>query len=204
MKRILVIFIAMISMMIIVPSVSYAQDKATLKEIKKKLKEFKKEGWKIYGSTSTLETALTNHKKKTNGGGYYEVQGAASVTDSKHKNVLHQAAQANACASYAGECRKVIGQTVSEMALASEEAAEFERFAATYQTKVEKEIKGELRESFAIIKEVSANQLDMQVFYTVKDNAALKSLENAAKESEVVRKYIKQISVSLEEHFKSK
>lgn len=204
MKKFLVIFISMISMMIMVPSVSYAQfDKATTKEIKKKLKEFNKEGWKIFGSTRTLEGALNDHFKKRSEGGY-EVFGTASVTDSKHKNVLHQAALANACATYAGDSRKVIGQTISQMALATEEKDEFEHFAATYQTKVEKDIKGELRESFAMIKEVSKDQIDMQIYCIAKGNAAVKVFEDAMKESEIAKKYKDEIIKSLKEAFDSK
>ena len=195
MKKNLIILISMISFMIIAPTFSNAQnelDKAALKEIKKKIKEYKKESWKLFGSTRTIESALTDHYKKLSNG-CREIAGFASVSDSKHKNVLHQAAMANACATYAGESRKVIGQTVSEMALTTEETAEFEKFAATYQTKVEKDIKSEMRESFAIIKEVSSSQIDMQVFYIVKGNAAIKAFEEIMKNSKVAQKYAPQI-----------
>lgn len=203
MKKNLIILISIISVMIIAPTILNAQgelSKVALKEIKKKNKEYKKEGWKLFGSTRTIEGVLTDHYRKLSNGGR-EISGYASVSDSKHKNVLHQAAMANACATYAGESRKVIGQTVSEMALTTEEEAEFEKFAATYQTKVEKDIKGEMRESFAIIKEVSSSQLDMQVFYIVKGNAAIKAFEEIMKNSKVAQKYAPQILEDLRASF---
>jgi uncharacterized membrane-anchored protein YhcB (DUF1043 family) len=209
MKKILVIFISLISMMIMVPTNSYAQSKALDKELnkeyKKKLKEYKKEGWKLFGSSRTLEVVLLSHYEKLNslGAAAYEVSGTGSVTDSKHKNLLHQQAQMNAYTKYAGEFRQIVGRAIVDMGLADEEKSEFEHFYAAYESKIEREIKGELRESYAIIKEVSDNQIDMQVFYVVDVNSRIRAFEQAAKESAVAQKYASQVSDFIKEGFKN-
>lgn len=213
MKKYFIILISMISMMIMLPSVTSAQNKALNKELnkeyKKKLKELKKEGWKLYGSTRTLEVSLLTHYQKLNdlGEDAYEISGFGSVTDPKHKNLLHQQAEMNASTKYASECKEIIGRAISDMALANSDpnnTAEFEHFMAAYESKMQREIKGELHESFALIKEVNKNQIDMQIFYVVDTNARIRAFENAAKESAAAQKYASQVSEFIKEGFKNK
>ena len=95
--------VIMIAMMLALccPSVSLAQNKALSKALKKeyktKMKEYKKEGWKIFGSSRSLDVALLTHYDKLNNGGddVYEVVGVASSF--KSKNVGKQTATNNAC-----------------------------------------------------------------------------------------------------------
>ena len=206
------IIIMLISMLLMVPAASNAQNKALKKALKKeykmKKKEFGKEGWKLFGSTRTLDVALLSHYEKLNslGENGSEVVGIASVTDSKHKNLLKQAAISNACNTYARNCGShVKGRTVNDMGLTDSEKSEFEHFYAAYESLVEKEIKGELRESFSVIKEVSSKQVDMQVFYIVDEDAATKAriraFENAKKESEIAQKYANKVSDFIKEGF---
>ena len=62
-------------------------EKAQKKEMKAKMKEYKKEGWKIFGSTRSLEVALLTHYDKLNtlGENGFEVSGIA--TNFKSKNI---------------------------------------------------------------------------------------------------------------------
>lgn len=206
------IFIFLISMMIMIPAVSNAQNKALNKALKKeykqKMKELKKEDWKLFGSTRTLEVALLSHydKLSTLGENGTEILGYASISDPKHKNLLKQNAIANACNTYARNTGShVRGRTVNDMGLTDSEKSEFEHFYAAYEALVEKEIRGELKESFALIKEVNKNQIDMQVFYIVDEDAATKAriraFENARKESEVAQKYADKVSEFIREGF---
>lgn len=206
------IIILLISMLLMVPAASNAQNsalnKALKKEYKEKKKEFKKEGWKLFGSTRTLDVALLTHYEKLNklGENGQEVVGIASVTDSKHKNLLKQTAMSNACNTYAKNCGSYVkGRCVNDMGLTDAEKSEFEHFYAAYESRVEKEIKGEMIESFSVIKEVSNKQIDMQLFYIVDEDAATKAriraFENAAKESEIAQKYASQVSDFIKEGF---
>lgn len=201
--------------MIVIPAVSNAQNnkamnKALKKEYKQKMKEFKKEGWKLFGSTRTLEVALLSHYDKLNdlGENGSEILGYATVSSPKHKNLLKQNAIANACNTYARNCGShVKGRTANDMGVTDAEASEFEHFYAAYETLVEKEIRGELIEFLTLIKEVNKNQVDMQVFFIVDEDAAtrarIRAFENAKKESEVAQKYAEKVSEFIREGFEN-
>ena len=175
-----------------------------------KMKEFKKEGWKLFGSTRTLEVALLSHYEKLNelGENGNEILGYASVSNPKHKNMLMQYAAANACNKYARDCGShVRGRVVNDMALTDDEKSEFEHFCAAFEALVDKEIKGELKPSFTMIKEVNSKQIDMEAFYIVDEDAAtrarIRAFENAKKESEIAQKYAEQVSKFIKEGFES-
>lgn len=209
------ISVILLSLLLIIPAVSNAQgkalDKALKKEYKAKMKELKKDGWKLFSSSRTLEVALLSHYTKLNelGDKGSEIVGVASVSSSRHKNLLKQIAIANACNTYARNGGShVKGRTANDMGVTDEEASEFDHFYAAYEALVEKEIKGELKESFSLIKEVSNNQIDLQVFYLVDEDAAtrarIRAFENAKKESEIVQKYAEKVSEFIKEGFENK
>lgn len=211
MKKVLVILLAVMTLM---PLTLSAQSKALNKALKKqyteKKKEFKKEGWKLFGSSRTLDVCLLTHYDKLNslGDEGEEVMGTATVSSARHKNLLKQAAMTNACNNYARNSGShVKGRVASDMGLTDEEKSEFEHFYAAYEGLVDKEIRGELKESFTVIKEVSKDQVDMWVFYIVDVNAATKAriraFENAAKESAVAQKYAEKVSEFIKEGFEN-
>lgn len=199
------------AIMVMMPVVTNAKSelqKQRQKEYKMKMKEFKKEGWKLFGSTRSLEVALLTHYEKLDklGEDGAEKMGYATVTDAKHKNLLKQTAISNACNAYARDCGShVKGRTVNDMGLTDQEKSEFDHFYAAYESLVEKEIRGEMRESFAVIKEVSGKQIDMQVFYIIDEAAAtrarIRAFENAKRESEIAQKYAEQVSNFIKEGF---
>lgn len=210
MKKIVIVLISLISMMFMMPTESNAQSnalsKALKKEYKVKLKEYKKEGWKLFGSSRSMEVALLSHYEKLDnlGENGYEVFGTAAITDSKHKNMLHQNAELNAFTKYVGQRREVVGRAISDMGLADEEKAEFEHFYAAYESKFQGEVKGELHESYALIKEVSKDLIEMQVFYIVDLDASTKAFEKAMNESEIAQKYAQKVSEFIKDGLKSK
>lgn len=210
MKRYFLILVSVISMMIIMPVGLNAQNKALSKALKKefkaKVKEYNKEGWKLFGSSRSLEVALLSHYEKLNnlGENAYEIFGTAAITDSKHKNMLHQNAELNAYAKYVGQRREIVGRAISDIGLADEEKAEFEHFYAAYESKFQGEVKGELRESYALIREVSKDHVELQVFYIVDLDASTKAFEKAMTESEAAQKYAQKVSEFIKESLKSK
>ena len=121
-------------------------EKALNKEKKEKMKEYKKEGWKLFASSRTLEVALLKHYDKLNtlGEDGREVVGVASKF--KSKNIGKQMATNNACTTYAQQAGSSLkGRVVSDMAGDGTEAAdEFDHFYGAYERLVEKEIKGEI------------------------------------------------------------
>lgn len=206
MKKILLL---MVTIALMLSQNIYAQNdllnKALQKEYKTKMKEFKKGGWEIFGSSRSLDYALLNHYDKLNKGGdnVYEIVGIASAF--KSKNIGRQIAMNNACVIYSSQAGSLIkGRVVSDMgADADNLTVEFDHFYAAYERAVEKEIRGEIKESFSIIRQNKDGSYEMQSFFIFDEDSALsarvKAFENAAKESvaaqkyaDIIRKYINE------------
>ena len=211
MKKIIMFLMAFCLMMPVVNAQnSKALSKAVKKEYKTKMKEFKKGGWKLYGSTRSLDVALLTHYEKLNKEGEetYEIMGACSQF--KSKNVGHQTCVNNAANLYAQQARsQVKGRIVSDIAgNANDVAAEFDHFYAAYESLVQKEINGELQESFSVIKENKDGTFEMQTFFVVSESAAtrarIRAYENALKESEAAQKYAQKVSDFVRKGFEPK
>ena len=201
--------ILLLAMALVVSIVSLAQNdvlnKALQKEYKTKMKEFKKGGWEIFGSSRSLDVALLNHYDKLNKGGddVYEIVGIASAF--KSKNIGRQIAMNNACVIYSSQAGSLIkGRVVSDMgADADNLTVEFDHFYAAYERAVEKEIRGEIKESFSVIRQNKDGSYEMQSFFIFDEDAALnarvRAFQNAAKESVAAQKYADIISKYINE-----
>lgn len=185
-----------------------ALEKALKKEYKTKMKQYKKEGWKLFASSRSLDVALLKHydKLETLGENGYEIVGICAKY--KSDNVGHQAAINNACNTYARNAGShVKGRIVSDMASNGDDTdVEFDKFYAAYESLVEKEIKGEMVESYAIYRELGNGEKTMQVYFIINEDAATKAriraFENALKESEAAQKYAEQVGEFIKEGFK--
>ena len=183
-------------------------EKQLKKEYKSKLKELKKQKWEIYGSSKTLEVALLTHYDKLAQAGEnaYEVVGTATKFNSK--NIGHQTAINNACNIYARQAGShVKGRVVSGMGANSDSIAnEFDHFYAAYQSIIEKEIKGEMQESFSIIRPYGDGSYEMQSFFIINEDAAskarIRAFELAAKESAAAQKYATKVADFIKEGFR--
>lgn len=201
--------ILLLAMALVVSIVSLAQNdvlnKALQKEYKTKMKEFKKGGWEIFGSSRSLDVALLNHYDKLNKGGdsVYEIVGIASAF--KSKNIGRQIAMNNACVIYSSQAGSLIkGRVVSDMgADADNLTVEFDHFYAAYERAVEKEIRGEIKESFSVIRQNKDGSYEMQSFFIFDEdgalNARMRAFENAAKESIAAQKFADIISKYINE-----
>ena len=211
MKKLVLFIVAALLCVVAVDAQSNtkALNKALKKEYKLKKKEFKKGKWELFASSRTLDVALLQHYEKLNalGENGYEVVGVASRF--KSKNVGHQQAVNNACLAYAQKAGSHLkGRIVSDMAgNADDTSAEFDHFYAAYERLVEKEIKGEMIESFSIIRciDKEGSEYEMQTFFVIDESTAIRarirSLENAAKESEAAQKYANKVSQFVREGF---
>lgn len=209
MKKIVLLIMAIC---LIAPNVD-AQNKRLERKLKQeyktKMKEYKNEGWKLFGSSHSLDVALLTHydKLKSLGEDGREVLGIASRF--KSKNVGKQMAINNACVTYAQQAGSYVkGRVVSDMAGDGVDAdAEFDNFYAAYERLVEKEIKGELSESYCIIHDNGDGTFEMQAYFIVSESAATKAriraLENAAKESAAAQRYAEKVSEFVREGFET-
>lgn len=207
MKRIILLLMAVCLIAPVVNAQNKTLEKARKKEYKTKMKEYKNENWKLFGSSRSVDVALLTHYDKLNslGDDGREVMGTASKF--KSKNVGHQMAINNACLTYAQQAGShVKGRIVSDMAGDGVEAdKEFDNFYAAYERLVEKEIKGEMQESYSIIRENGDGTYEMQTYFIVSENAAtqarIRALENAAKESAAAQKYAAKVADFVREGF---
>lgn len=185
-----------------------ALEKARKKEFKTKMKEYKKEGWKLFASSRSLDVALLTHYDKLNtmGEDAFEVTGIASKF--KSKNVGKQMAQNSACVSYASQAGShVKGRVLIDIfGDGVDPTGEFDRFYAAYERLVEKEIKGELMESYSVIRENGDGTYELQTFFIVSESAAskarMRAYENALKESEAAQRYGQKVAEFVREGFK--
>lgn len=182
-------------------------EKERKKEYKKKMAEFSRGGWKIFASTNSVEVALLEHYSELfeKGDAVYELVGIASKF--KSSNVGKQMALNSACITYAQSAKSYVqGRVTSDMAgdgVAADK--EFDNFYAAYERLVAAEIKGELKESFAIIRDLKDGTSEMQVYYIVDQDNAAKSRERAMaqalKETQMAQKHAEEISNFVREGF---
>lgn len=206
MRRIMMLLLACCLM---APAVAQNKllEKKLKKEYKTKMKEYEKEGWKLFGSSRSLDVALLTHYDKLTHLGEDGSEVVGIATNFVSKNVGKQQAMNNACITYAQTAgSQVKGRIVSDLYGNGVEAGEeIDKFYAAYERLVEKEIKGEMMESYSIIREISKGRYEMQVFYIVSESAATKAriraFENAARESAAAQKCAQQIAEFVKEGF---
>ncbi len=206
----LVLFLLAIVMM--VPSFeAEAQSKKLLKlqkkEYKEKMKEYRKGGWELFGSSRSLDVALLSHYEKLNALGEdgRELVGIAANFEAKATGV--QWAINDACIKYAQQAGSYVkGRTTADMGGdANRDEAEFNRFYAAYERLVEKEIKGEMSESYSVIRKMKDGKFEIQTYFIVSESAASKArvraMEDAARETEVAQIYANKVSDFVREGF---
>ena len=202
MKKI-IMFLMAAFMLSVVPATAQELSKSGKKALKAKVKEFNKEGWKIFGSTSTLDYALERHMIKMQSEDAIEVPGIASSF--KSKNVGKQMALNSAMTNYASMMDSEIkGKVVSDMQGDGEfSETEFEKFYAAFKRSVQTTIKDELKESFSVMRDKGNGTYEMQSFFIVNKTAAsqarVRALEQAGKESVAAQLYAKVVQKFIEE-----
>lgn len=183
-------------------------NKALQKEFKTKMKEYEKNGWKIFGSSRSLEVSLLSHYQKLNEDGITEAYG---TTTSTSKNVAKDKLLMSACVTYATKNGSQIkGRIIEDMGsiVSTEELEEFDHFYAAYENAIQAEIKGELRQSYSIYRPIKVNgkeAFEFETYYIVDEaeasKARIRAFQNAAKESAVAQKYAEKVSEFIQEAF---
>ena len=202
MKKI-IMFLMAAFMLSVVPATAQELSKSAKKSLKAKVKEFKKQGWQIFGSTNTLDYALERHMLKMESEDAIEVPGIASSF--KSKNVGKQMALNSAITNYASMMDSEIkGKIVSDMQGDGEfSETEFEKFYAAFKRSVQTTIKDELKESFSVMRDKGNGTYEMQSFFIVNKTAAsqarVRALEQAGKESVAAQLYAKVVQKFIEE-----
>lgn len=169
-------------------------EKAQKKEVKEKMKQYKKQGYDIMGSR-TMEVALTRHYAKLSELGDDGCEYHGISTRTKSKNVGEQMAINNATVKYAQKCGSTVkGRVVSDIfANGVDSEGEFEKFYAAYERLVEQKVKHALVPSYSVIKTNPDGTYEIQAFFIVDENKArparAAALEDAINESGLAGKY---------------
>ncbi len=202
MKKVLAILLAVL---FILPA-AYAADpakqlkKAKEKERKEVMKRLKKEQWSLLGSSRSLEVALLSHWTELDALGADGKEIVGISTRTKSKNIGQQMATNAACINYAQEAGSAVkGRALTDMAGSGVDTdKEFENFYAAYERLVEKEIRGEMKQSFSLIRTNADGTFEVQSFYIISEDAAskarIRAFEHATKESEAAQKHADKIS----------
>ena len=181
-----------IVLLCVMPQSGRAQNKQLEKELKKeykiKLKEYKKDGWKLDATSRSFEVVLLH---------YTQLVGTSSGC--MRTNVCRQAAYNNAIVTYANLASSYIkGRTTSDVATADSETGELDRFYGAYERALGTLInKGTLTESYSVYKDMNGAK-EYQIIFLVNEDKALdarkKALNAALEESKLKQEYAKQIS----------
>ena len=187
-----------------VSSMAFCQNKQLEKQrskmYKAKIKEYKKEGWKLDSSSKTIEVVLLEHYEKLKDENNQEIVGTTS--NCRSVNVCRQVAYKNAITTYASLAASYVkGRTASDVNLNSsdkDDTAEFDKFYAAYERVIGSEIKnGVLKESYSIKRKKGDINEYQIVFFVNEDKALLarkKAMQRALEESQLAQKYANEIS----------
>ena len=158
-----------------------AQSKALEKDVKKRVKELKKEGWTLQASASTLDYALLKYRM------YLEEDEAnrislTGIATAKNVKVGRESAIMNAITSYAARAKaNVVGKAKSiEGQNISTQVEDLDKFAAAYEAEVSARIGSLIRQHFSLVKENADGTKEFNVFLSLDETAAKKAREEAA------------------------
>ena len=181
-------------------------DKQLWKTAKKTAKEMTSEGWKVDGSMP-LENLLFNHYKKLVDVNNQELIGnVLGNTSVQTLNQGQQWAATMVCVSYAKQAGQTVrGRLASEVGAGVNGGPSADSFYEAYESKVEKEIQGELKRSFSVYKEKGKGGIDYKAYYIVNEEdahkARLRAMQMAMEESEFARANAERISAFVREAF---
>jgi hypothetical protein len=169
------------------------------KVYKKKTKEMKKEGWKVTGSSLTLEAAIMKHLRTINSDDKNK-ELFADVSMCRSLNVCSSQALNNALVRYAESAGSYVrGRVVSDLFnnASGEVPEEFDKFYAAYERLVSAEIKGEVVFSVAFEK-ANGNGRAYQAWFIVNEEKAgqarMRAMQKAFEESKLAQQYASQVA----------
>ena len=177
--------------------------KALDKEYKTKMAEYKKENWKLAGSSRTLEVSLLTHYQKL-AEDENNKEFVGEVSQCQSINVCKQFALTNALNRYATLASGHVKGRIETMMRADAvmPQVEMDKFIAAYENLVKAEVSGVLTESYSIVREKGANK-EYKTFFIVNEEKAgaarrramersLLETQMAIKEAEEISKYVNE------------
>ena len=173
-------------------------------QYRKKLKEYKKEGRELFGSSKTMKDVLREHYESLGAEGVFEVVGTAVGV--KSESIGQQVAWNNASINYVQQAGSFLrGRIDTDSHTSGGPDGEFSHFYSAYETLLQKEIRGELRPSYTMVRHLSDGTCQMMSFFIVNEDAAtrarIKAMELAATESVAAQRIAGKIREYVQEGF---
>ncbi|MDR1024071.1 MAG: hypothetical protein LBL94_12520 [Prevotellaceae bacterium] len=179
--------------------------KAREKQFKEKKKEYKRDGWKLTGTSKSIDVALLEFYEKLNNGENQELVGEVSAC--KSANVCKQVAFNNAIVAYANLAGSFVrGRVTSDASLnQTDGSGEFDHFYAAYERLVQAEVKnGVIKEGYSVVKD-NGDTKEFKTFFIVNEaeasQARMRALDMAAKETKMAQENANKISDFVREGF---
>lgn len=159
-----------------------AQSKALTKDVKKRVKELKKEGWTMQASTSTLDYALLKYRT------YMEEDednriAISGIAEGKNLKIGRENAIMSGIASYASRAKAQIqGKMKGLLSADNKEATseEADRFAAAYEMAVAAKLGGLVKQHFVLVRDMGNGKKEFNVFMSLDESKARQAREEAA------------------------
>lgn len=197
MKKIIFLLLALCLAM---PATTYAElskkeVKQCEKDAKKRTKELEKEGWKSMSSLP-LESAITKHIMAMADKGLQEQQGVSTKTRSKNNG--RQLALNSAMTQYSQKMSTdLVGKVMNNLEAGLVPEAEMEQFSGAFLGETQKQIRGELKESYSMIKDLGDGTYEIQIYYLIDPeaatNAGARALEKTIEEQRLSAELAKVI-----------
>lgn len=162
-----------------------AQSKALKKDVKKRVKELKKEGWKPLASSSTLEYAFGKFRTYLEEDPENRIE-LVGIAIGKNVKIGRENAILNGITSYASRAKaQVIGKMKSLMSSSASDTPEEEidKFGAAYEAGVNTKISGLVKQHLVLVKENKDGSKEFNVYMSIDELKAKKAREEAALEA---------------------
>ena len=186
-------------------------EKVAKKEVRKKIREYKKAHREIYGTSHSMEKTLLDHYIALEEDGVIEI---VSDAVSAIRNIARSKLSMRASELYVHQAQLTLkGRVIDEMSslLNEKEFKEFENFYAAYEANLQKEIYSELRYSYSTIRETTIHGkkvFEFLGFFLLGDEqahkASLRAYEYAAKESALRQEHAQKVSEFINEFYEDK
>lgn len=168
-------------------------------ELKDKMNQLEQAGWQIHGSTRTLRGKLAEHYEKMDANpDFYEVIGTS--TGCRSVTVCRAAALNAASVEMAVKMGQDLrGKAMRDMGMdeGAEMPAEFNRFQEACISNFQAAVKGELLESFALIRKGADGLNSYEIYYLVDRQSARKkrtqAIKDALEESKLRNEYARSV-----------
>lgn len=177
-----------------------AQSKELKKDVKKQVKELKKQGWTMQAGTSTLDYAMLKYRMYLEEDQENRIS-LTGIAIGKNVKIGRENAIMNAITSYASRAKaQVVGKMKSLMSSEASATAEEEidKFGAAYEAGVNTRISGLVKQHFALVRELKDGSKEFNVYLSIDEAAAKKAREEAAREAKK-QTALKTLSEQVEE-----